>query len=215
LSSDFRQTSAARDCKLQTVRCPKPSDVISFATLPSPLGDMLALADNDGLITGLYFSDSCRTPATGPGWARDEAIFDHLRRQLDAYFTGQLTHFDLPLCGRGTEYQQRVWAAVAQVAYGQTVSYGALARQLGTPRAARAVGLANARNPISIVVPCHRVIGSNGALVGYAAGRERKQWLLAHEAARPAEPTSSTVHDSTELTCEPLVASERQRCALL
>jgi methylated-DNA-[protein]-cysteine S-methyltransferase len=215
LPSDFRQTSAARDWRLLTVRCLKPSDVTSFATLPSPLGDMLAVAGNDGLITGLYFSDGCRTPAAGPGWVCEETIFDQLRRQLDAYFTGQLTHFDLPLCGRGTEYQQRVWAAVARVAYGQTVSYGALARQLGNPGAARAVGLANARNPISIVVPCHRVIGSNGALVGYAAGRERKQSLLAHEAARPAEPTSSTVHDSAELTGEPPPASERQRCALL
>ena len=197
------------------MRQTQPRDVTRFAILPSPLGDMLALAGTGGQITGLYFRDGRRTPAPELGWARDEDSFEPLSSQLDAYFTGQLTHFDLPLCSAGTEYQRRVWAALAQVPYGQTVSYGALARQLGNPGAARAVGLANARNPISIVVPCHRVIGSNGALVGYAAGRERKQWLLGHEATRPTEPTGQTVNDTTAPAGEPPAASERQRCTLL
>ncbi|MCW3020117.1 MAG: methylated-DNA--protein-cysteine S-methyltransferase [Solirubrobacterales bacterium] len=172
---------------------------------------MLALADRRGRISGLYFIDGRMTPAAGPTWVHDEEPFRQLRWQLGAYFAGQLTRFDLPVAGCGTEYQERVWAAVEEVPYGATISYGALARRLGNPRAARAVGLANAHNPISIIVPCHRVIGSSGALVGYAGGRERKQWLLAHETKRTARRDRSTTNETVASAHARTTTSERNQ----
>jgi methylated-DNA-[protein]-cysteine S-methyltransferase len=102
-------------------------------------------------------------------------------RQLGEYFTGQRRKFDLPLRLHGTEFQQRVWNVLREIPYGVTWSYGELARRIDNPNASRAVGLANGRNPISILVPCHRVIGADGSLTGYGGGLERKRWLLAHE----------------------------------
>ncbi len=103
--------------------------------------------------------------------------------QLQAYFAGELTDFDLPLQMHGTEFQRRVWAALCEIPYGETISYGELARWVGNPKASRAVGLANGRNPVAIVVPCHRVIGADGSLTGYGGGLDRKVWLLEHEAS--------------------------------
>ena len=103
------------------------------------------------------------------------------RAQLQAYFAGELRDFELPLAAEGTPFQQRVWRALCDIPYGETISYGELARRIGQPTASRAVGLANGQNPISIVVPCHRVIGANGSLTGYGGGLARKRWLLAHE----------------------------------
>ncbi|MEO7795423.1 MAG: methylated-DNA--[protein]-cysteine S-methyltransferase, partial [Thermoanaerobaculia bacterium] len=111
----------------------------------------------------------------------DDGPFVETRRELEAYFAGELREFSLALAPEGTLFRQKVWRALLDIPYGATESYGALAQRIGLPQAARAVGLANGRNPISIVVPCHRVIGKNGALVGYGGGLERKQWLLAHE----------------------------------
>ncbi len=111
----------------------------------------------------------------------DDGPFREARRQLEAYFEGELREFTLELAPEGTLFRQKVWRALLDIPYGATESYGALALRIGLPQAARAVGLANGRNPISIVVPCHRVIGKSGALVGYGGGLERKQWLLAHE----------------------------------
>src|SRR5205823_1056391 len=141
-------------------------------------------SDGDAL-TGLYMTVSTHGPAVGEGWVRkdDAAPFPEAKRQLAAYFDGVLTEFDLPLALDGTEFQKRVWRALLNIPYGQTISYGELARRIGNPNGSRAVGLANGRNPISIIVPCHRVIGANGKLVGYGGGLPRKEALLNFEFA--------------------------------
>jgi methylated-DNA-[protein]-cysteine S-methyltransferase len=113
-----------------------------------------------------------------PEWRRDDSAFTEACGQLDEYFAGERTEFDLPLNPAGTPFQRRVWDALKTIPYGEIRSYGEIAEQIGRPGAARAVGLANGRNPISIVVPCHRVIGASGALTGYGGGLERKQYLL-------------------------------------
>jgi O-6-methylguanine DNA methyltransferase len=108
------------------------------------------------------------------------------RRQLQEYFDGTRTTFDVPLAAQGTEFQQRVWKALCDIPWGETISYGELARRIGDPGASRAVGMANGRNPVSIIVPCHRVIGANGKLTGYGGGMERKAFLIQHEKRKTA-----------------------------
>jgi methylated-DNA-[protein]-cysteine S-methyltransferase len=149
-----------------------------YGILQSPLGELVASGDGRTL-TGLAFGDTVNAPPAG--WTRDNAAFADLAAQLKAYFTGQLATFELQLAPAGTPFQQRVWAALREIPYGATTTYGTLAARLGDPRAMRAVGLANGRNPIAIVIPCHRVIGADGGLTGYGGGMHRKQWLLAHE----------------------------------
>lgn len=151
-------------------------------TVESPIGPLL-LAAEDGRVTRLTMEEHRHAPPASPQWRRDDAWFAPLRRQLDAYFAGELTDFDFPLELRGSPFQQRVWEALRGIPYGSTVSYGTLAERLGNPKACRAVGLANGRNPVSIVVPCHRVVGADGTLTGYGGGLDRKRWLLAHEAS--------------------------------
>ncbi len=148
----------------------------------TPLGTLLLLS-RDGRLCGLYMGKHVNE-GTGKFviGTRDDAALAHVSKQLLAYFAGELKTFDLDFFGQGTEFQQRVWAALCEIPYGETLSYGELARKLGNPKASRAVGLANGRNPISIIVPCHRVIGANGALTGYGGGIENKRWLLDHEA---------------------------------
>jgi methylated-DNA-[protein]-cysteine S-methyltransferase len=144
-----------------------------FTTMPSPIGAILLTSDG-GSLTGLYME-----PHTlDERWKRDDEWFAPVIRQLEAYFAGQLRDFDVPLAPKGTEFQQRVWSALREIPYGETWSYGELARRLGNPNASRAVGLANGRNPISVIVPCHRVIGSTGKLIGYGGGLDRKKILL-------------------------------------
>jgi len=132
-------------------------------------------------------------------WIESAAPFKEAVRQLDAYFAGRLRQFDLPLAPTGTPFQQRVWRALCDVPYGETVSYGELARQIERPAAVRAVGAANGQNPIPIVIPCHRVIGSDGRLVGYGGGLPAKSMLLALErrgagtAARPGRPQQTAL----------------------
>lgn len=157
----------------------------AWTVLSSPIGDLLLSADDHGL-TGLYMRGAGDV-AAAPG-QRDDAhpLLTAAQAQLDAYFAGTLTEFALPLAAAGTAFQRRVWAALTDIPFGSTTSYGALARLLGQPGAMRAVGLANGRNPISIIVPCHRVIGADGSLTGYGGGLERKRWLLAHEQAARA-----------------------------
>jgi len=111
----------------------------------------------------------------------DDAWFKDVAAQLDAYFAGELSTFDLEMNLLGTPFQQRVWSQLCDIPYGETISYGELARRVGNANASRAVGLANGRNPIALIVPCHRVIGANGSLTGYGGGLERKTWLLEHE----------------------------------
>jgi len=135
----------------------------------------------DDCVTGVAFADSPKAGKIDAEWQHDGAAFPEVARQLQAYFAGELTRFELNLDIRGTEFQRRVWSKLLTIPYGLTTTYGRLAEELGDPKAVRAVGLANGRNPISIIIPCHRVIGSNGSLIGYGGGLPRKQWLLAHE----------------------------------
>ena len=145
-------------------------------TISSPLGPLRLYGDRDELV-GVYMTDQAAPPAdTG-----STSVLDATAQQLAEYFAGERRTFDLPLAPRGTGFQQIVWRALTQIAYAETASYGALARTIGRPAASRAVGAANGKNPISIIVPCHRVVGANGTLTGYAGGLAAKQWLLAHE----------------------------------
>jgi methylated-DNA-[protein]-cysteine S-methyltransferase len=144
----------------------------------SPIGPLLLTADDGGL-TRLHMEVRKHGPdEVQPEWRRDDSAFTEACGQLDEYFAGERTEFDLPLNPAGTPFQRRVWDALKTIPYGEIRSYGEIAEQIGRPGAARAVGLANGRNPISIVVPCHRVIGASGALTGYGGGLERKQYLL-------------------------------------
>jgi methylated-DNA-[protein]-cysteine S-methyltransferase len=153
----------------------------AFCYLQSPIGRLMLTSDGDAL-TGLYMEPSRKTQSTD-GWSEDAAAppLAAALRQLTEYFAGTRREFDLPLRLRGTEFQKRVWQELTEIPYGQTWSYGELAKRINNPSASRAVGLANGRNPISILVPCHRVIGADGSLTGYGGGLERKRWLLAHE----------------------------------
>ncbi|MEU6119672.1 methylated-DNA--[protein]-cysteine S-methyltransferase [Streptomyces sp. NPDC047117] len=149
----------------------------------TPVGP-LTLVARDGMLTGLYMTDQRhRPPQESFGHPEEPGTepFATTIAQLRAYFAGELTVFDLPLRLDGTPFQQRVWAALREIPYGATVSYGALADRLGKPSAARAVGLANGKNPVGIIVPCHRVVGTGGDLTGYGGGLERKRHLLDFE----------------------------------
>ncbi|WP_375492762.1 methylated-DNA--[protein]-cysteine S-methyltransferase [uncultured Jatrophihabitans sp.] len=158
--------------------------MISHTTVESPLGDLLVARDAVGL-THLYLPSGRHPREPHAGWVRDDAGFDDVRTQLGEYFAGTRTVFDLPLNPAGSDFQRRVWLALRDIPFGETRSYGQQAAAIGAPPAAvRAVGSANGQNPISIVVPCHRVVGANGALVGYAGGLDAKKWLLGHEAQR-------------------------------
>ena len=151
-----------------------------WTVMPSPIGD-LRIVERDGSIVAIEFSPFRQSADGRPLGARSDAepVLAETVRQLTAYFGRELTDFDLPLAPVGTEFQKRVWEQLEKIAYGETASYGEVAGRLGmTNAASRAVGLANGRNPIPIVVPCHRVIGANGTLTGYAGGLERKQQLL-------------------------------------
>lgn len=159
-----------------------------YTWMESPVGKLLLVADDGGLIE-LAFAQGRTAPVIDPAWIDSSRIGGGaaLRepvRQLQAFFAGELRDFDFPLKPRGTAFQQRVWALLREIPFGETISYGELARRVGNPAASRAVGLANGSNPIAIVVPCHRVIGSNGKLTGYGGGLENKRWLLDFERAK-------------------------------
>lgn len=150
-----------------------------WTTVPTPLGDVLLVAVDSALVKA-HFSPF--EPPDVPA-APQDAVLVEAARQIAEHFAGERTDFDLPLAPPGTAFQQRVWDELRRIPYGTTMTYGELAARLGDPRCVRAVGLANGRNPIAIVVPCHRVIGADGKLRGFAAGIERKQRLLALEGA--------------------------------
>jgi methylated-DNA-[protein]-cysteine S-methyltransferase len=159
----------------------------SHTVIDSAVGRLTLVAE-DGAIVGLYMNLQRHRPDDGDlgepdRRGRQAAPFKTAADQLDAYFAGALTRFTLPMAPRGSEFQQRVWTALQGIPYGQTQSYGELAERIGSPRAARAVGLANGKNPISIVIPCHRVVGSDGNLTGYGGGLDRKKQLLDLELA--------------------------------
>jgi methylated-DNA-[protein]-cysteine S-methyltransferase len=165
-------------------------------TIASPVGDLVLTATETGL-TGVYFSTSRHHPAVGSPSPEGrggqgvrtksaegvQSLLDRVEAQLNEYFAGKRTTFDLPLEPNGTDFQLSVWELLRKIPYGVTTSYGELARRLGEPKASRAVGAANGANPIPIIVPCHRVVGSKGELTGFGGGIERKRWLLEHEGA--------------------------------
>lgn len=142
----------------------------------SPIGLLVIRATAES-ITHIDFVDEQTEPVRG------HSLIERCKAQLEEYFQGRRRIFDVPLAPRGTAFQQRVWLRLREVPYGETCSYASISSGIGSPKSHRAVGAANGRNPLSIIVPCHRVIGSNGQLTGYAGGLERKQWLLRHEQA--------------------------------
>jgi methylated-DNA-[protein]-cysteine S-methyltransferase len=151
-----------------------------YDSIDSPIGELLLASDGNAL-TAVHMDG---TPA--PGWRRDPGALREPAEQLRAYFAGRLREFDLPLAPHGTPFQQEVWGALREIPYGSTISYAELAAAVGRPHAARAVGAANGRNPLAVVVPCHRVIGASGALTGYGGGLGRKRLLLDLEARHAA-----------------------------
>lgn len=155
----------------------------------SPIGALRLVAGDDALI-GVYMEEHARAPAISAGGGRDHPVLQAARDQLAAWFRGERTRFELPIRPAGTPFQLAVWRELGAIPFGETRTYGWIAGRLGHPTACRAVGAANGHNPIAIVVPCHRVIGADGGLTGYAGGVERKRWLLEHERAvlgeRPA-----------------------------
>jgi len=154
----------------------------AYTYIESPIGRLLLLSDGQ-FLTGVYMDLPSRPPRDMQGWVLDAGAepLPEAARQLNEYFTGARREFKLPLRFHGTPFQERVWNSLTKIPYGETCSYGEQAKRIGNPQASRAVGLANGRNPIPIVVPCHRVIGANGSLTGFGGGLERKRWLLAHE----------------------------------
>lgn len=164
----------------ETPHASSPSPARTWSLLPSPVGDLL-LTGTDDALSGVYLADHYAGPAAGAGWERNDARLRQTRAQLTAYFDGRLRAFELPLEAAGTPFQQRVWEALRAIPYGEVCTYGELAASIGAPGAARAVGSANSRNPISIIVPCHRVVRGGGLIGGYAGGVGTKSWLLALE----------------------------------
>jgi methylated-DNA-[protein]-cysteine S-methyltransferase len=158
--------------------------MIRYARLKTPLGTLIAIAAG-GVVTGLHFDGGRHAPEIAPEW-REDPYASPLREcaeQLADYFAGKRQCFDLPVAPRGTPFQQRVWREIAKVPYGATITYAELALRAGAPGSARAAGAATGRNPVAIVVPCHRIVGAGGALTGYAGGLPRKEKLLALEGA--------------------------------
>ena len=182
-----------------------------FTIIDSPLGRLLAVSDGQSL-THLDMQDARRPRAISPTWRSSAEAFAPLIAQLEEYFAGDRRAFDLPLAPAGNPFELRVWAALVQIPYGETASYGEIAQRIGAPGAARAVGLANGRNPIAVIIPCHRVIGANGSLTGYGGGLERKRLLLDLESGvlPLAPPRRSPRCRSPRCTARPACAARRR-----
>lgn len=146
--------------------------------IQTPIDELFIAASDEGLTHLLFVDNMSSVPDS---YDQPHTILDQTSAQLEAYFAGELQEFDIPVAPKGTEFQQKVWQVLQTIPYGDHRSYSDLANSLNNPKAVRAVGAANGQNPISIIIPCHRVIGKNGSLTGYAGGLERKQWLLALE----------------------------------
>lgn len=153
-------------------------NVIAWASMESPIGRLTILADEQGLTEVRFMNNRSPLP---PGSGQSNEWIAQAIEQLKAYFDSRLTSFELPLSLRGTNFQRGVWAQLQKISYGSTASYGQIAAAIDKPKAARAVGMANNKNLIPIIIPCHRIIGSNGALTGFAGGLDAKRWLLRHE----------------------------------
>lgn len=154
---------------------------VYFTTVESPVGQIFVQGE-DSFVTGLYLPNHKHWRGPPADCRRDDSALADAREQLTEYFDGERQVFDLPLRLAGTEFQKTVWRQLAEIPFGDSISYAELARRVGQPTATRAVGAANGRNPISIIVPCHRVIATSGKLTGYGGGLENKKWLLKHEA---------------------------------
>ena len=168
---------------------------VTYTTLDSPIGPLLLTSDGEAL-AGIYMESHKRGPQPEGDWRRDSSPFRDVADQLAGYFAGRRRRFNLPIALGGTEFQRRVWSALREIEFGHTLCYAELAERIGSPAAVRAVGAAVGRNPISIIIPCHRVVGSNGHLTGFAGGLERKRWLLDHEGADVAPAAARRVHTS-------------------
>lgn len=162
-----------------------PEPALSFTYMESTIGRLL-LAGDGAALHFLSFPSGHKAFGPRPEWRRSDAPFTAVKRQLAAYFAGELRDFDLPLVLTGTDFQKSVWTALRTIPFGATRSYAWLAQAIDRPRACRAVGAANGANPLPIIIPCHRVIGSNGALTGFGGGIETKKHLLDHETANGA-----------------------------
>ena len=157
---------------------------MTYAVIDSPLGRLTLVATDQGGLAGLYMEEHRHRPPLETFGVRDDSVLPEVAQQLKEYFAGERSTFDVALALTGTPFQRRVWTALQDIPYGDTTTYGELAASLGlVPGASRAVGLANGKNPVSIIVPCHRVVGSTGSLTGYGGGLDRKQRLLDHERA--------------------------------
>jgi methylated-DNA-[protein]-cysteine S-methyltransferase len=168
-----------------------PSAIQYWHEIDSPVGKLL-LAGDGSRLTHICFQSGPHPMRPQEHWAASREPFETAIAQLSEYFEGRRHKFDLPLAPAGTDFRRRVWRALAAIPYGQTISYGELARRIGSARAARAVGLANGANPLPIIVPCHRVIGANGSLTGFGGGLPIKRALLALERALPEQEARSS-----------------------
>ncbi len=164
----------------------------SWCVIDSPVGKLL-LVDNDGQLDRVHFDADEASSALPGEQRRGSPLLRETKKQLAAYFDGRLKRFELPLAPMGTPFQQRVWQALCEIPYGETISYAELARMVESPRGFRAVGSANGSNPIALIIPCHRVIATGGGLGGYAGGLDRKRWLLALEGSLAPTPTQFEV----------------------
>jgi methylated-DNA-[protein]-cysteine S-methyltransferase len=177
-----------------------------YSFIDSPLGELLVSSDGK-FLTGLSMPNQKRVSHPNSSWKESDAPFAAVRRQLDEYFAGDRRQFDVPMKLNGTPFQQHVWEELVRIPYGTTITYGQLALRVGNPAASRAVGAANGRNPVAIIVPCHRVIGINGKLTGYASGIDNKEWLLGLE-------RDARVNGPKGLFDDAVILSPRNRAAV-
>ena len=160
------------------------TETLTYDVVQSPIGRLILASDGTALV-GVWMANASPEDANWQRLEGDDDILTQTRMELDEYFDGRRHTFDVPLAPNGTEFQRSVWSALTKIPYGKTISYAELARRVGKEAAVRAVGAANGRNPIPVIVPCHRVIGSDGSLTGFGGGLPRKKWLLQHENALP------------------------------
>jgi methylated-DNA-[protein]-cysteine S-methyltransferase len=167
------------------IQIPKTkSDTLRYDAVQSPIGRLILASDGTALV-GVWMANASPRDASWSHHKGDDDILAKTREELEEYFDGRRRTFDVPLAPNGTEFQRSVWHALTEIPFGTTISYAELARRVGNEAAVRAVGAANGRNPIPVIVPCHRVIGSDGSLTGFGGGLPRKKWLLQHERALP------------------------------
>jgi methylated-DNA-[protein]-cysteine S-methyltransferase len=180
----------------------------AYTVLESPIGELLIVggydADDLFAITGVFMTGQKYEPYVDEAWIRDASPFADAEKQLLAYFAGELTSFDLPMMPRGSEFQRSVWLALRDIPFGMTLAYGQIADRVADRSKTRAVAAAIGRNPIGIVVPCHRVVGADGSLTGYAGGLDRKRWLLDHEATVSGAVLTPVVHHGHSAGVKPV-----------